>query len=458
MFFYFEDLFRQALAGINATAVPGTMVQIGGAILVATLLFNVYEAFVRGGDVRTLAIGSAKYLILGLILLNYQQIFLGVNTMFNQVAEFISQTGPGGIDVFRQWGKDIWTFALNDQGWLQKFFPLVTGTATAIVSMILVVVGLVLYAVAYALFCMFYAFYGSILYVCGPLVLALYPALSTTSLARTYLTNLITFHAWGLIYAILGCLMTAINLGTVGQMFAAGDAAGFFVGAGNTLLLALTSILFAICIGLIPFFARRIVQGDVGSTMFAVVSAAVTAATLGATVAINGLAAALGGGGGTAHQTGGGSGGGQGGGRGGSGGGPSGAARSSQQAPLPPTTSDSLAAAGSADGATTRTSPRSAPEGEQGSGAQQDVAATTLTPTEPAAASGTNAATGSGPGGTRDGGDRDSSRERSPAGWRVYTPLSLAALGAASAGAFVNRGAKRVTRALRSTGRESEAE
>jgi hypothetical protein len=40
----------------------------------------------------------------------------------------------------------------------------------------------------------------------------------------------------------------------------------------------------------------------------------------------------------------------------------------------------------------------------------------------------------------------------------VYPPLSLAALGAASAGAFVNRGAKRVTRALRPTGRETEAE
>ena len=96
MYFYFEQVFRDAVNGINATAVPSTMVQIGGAILLVCLLFNVYEAFVRGGDVRTLGVGAVKYLIFGLILLNYSPIFLGVNTMFNQVAEYISTVGPGG--------------------------------------------------------------------------------------------------------------------------------------------------------------------------------------------------------------------------------------------------------------------------------------------------------------------------------------------------------------------------
>ena len=278
MFFYFEQMFRTALNGINATSVMPTVLQIASAILLATLLFNVYEAFVRGGDVRALAMGAAKYLILGLVFLNYDRIFLGVNTMFNQVAEFVSTAGPGGMDVFDTWRRDI-AAQFQQTGTWESFWGLAVGTLTAILSMILLFVGFVAYAITYAIFCVLYSLYGSVLFVVGPFVLALYPALSTTPLARTYLTNLVVFHAWGLIYAIMGCLMWAINMGSVNQVLTAGSAGGFFLGSSQTLLLAMTSILFALCIGLIPFLARRIVQGDVGSTMFAIVGAAATAAT-----------------------------------------------------------------------------------------------------------------------------------------------------------------------------------
>ena len=84
-YFYFDQMFRIAVSGINGTSVMPTIIQIASAILLATLLFNVYEAFVRGGDVRTLAIGAVKYLIIGLIFLNYGPIFLGVTTMFKIV-------------------------------------------------------------------------------------------------------------------------------------------------------------------------------------------------------------------------------------------------------------------------------------------------------------------------------------------------------------------------------------
>ena len=137
MYFYFDDLFQQALRGINATAVPTTMAQIAGTILLAALLFNVYEAFARGGDVRTLATGAAKYLILGLILLNYERIFLGVNTMFTQVAEFISRMGPGGMDVLRTWGSQTWNYAMSNPAWSQRFWPLVSGGTPALLGLTL---------------------------------------------------------------------------------------------------------------------------------------------------------------------------------------------------------------------------------------------------------------------------------------------------------------------------------
>jgi hypothetical protein len=426
--FYFEQLFRTALTGINGTSVMPTMVQIGGGILLATLLFNVYEAFIRGGDVRVLGVGAIKYLAIGLIFLNYGPIFLGVNTMFNQIAEFISTVGPGGMDVFDAWRNDIRTAWQNDPSFMQQLWDFVTGSIVGAIEAILLILATLIYIVAYALFCVLYAFYGSVLYVCGPLVLGLYPALSTTPLARTYLVNLVIFHAWGLVYAILGCLVYAINLGTVSQVVAQGNAGGFFVGLSNALLLGLASILLALCIGLIPFIAKRIVQGDVGSTMFAVIAAATTAATVGATAAINGLTA-LGGssGGGAAGGSGGGSA--SSGGGGGSGGGAGGrsataaAAQSSQAPPRPP----------ASDGTSADTSPT------------ERVGAA-------AAASATEGASASLPPAPPPEPQAQSHRSGQGRGWRPYRPLDLVGMASAGAGRLAGRGARSLGKALSRNG------
>lgn len=455
MYFYFDQVFRNALTGINATAVPTTMVQIAGAILLAALLFNVYEAFVRGGDVRTLGVGAVKYLIFGLILLNYSPIFLGVNTMFNQVAEYISTVGPGGMDVFNAWRADVVTYMRASPNWLAASWPLVSGGIPGLLESGLLLVGFVIYAITYPLFCIFYAFYGSVLYVCAPLVLALYPALSTTGLARSYLTNLIIFHSWGLIYAILGCLMSAIHLGTVAEVLARGDAGGFFAGTGEALLLGLASILLALCIAFIPMIARRIVQGDVGSTMFAVMSAAVTAATLGATAAVNGLGYAIShgrtvGDGGNAPPGGGGGGGkGQGGGKDVT----SAADRSSQQPPKPPENGASGVAKGG-DGSTTAAAsgsrPPEGPKPAETPSANADVAPV-------AAKEISDAAQNSG----GDGGHRTSRGNQnrpSPFRARMYTPLNLTALATASAGMVLGTAYRKTANALRSRGSASEAD
>lgn len=447
MYFYFEQVFRDAVNGINATAVPSTMVQIGGAILLVCLLFNVYEAFVRGGDVRTLGIGAVKYLIFGLILLNYSPIFLGVNTMFNQVAEYISTIGPGGKDVFDTWRANIGSYTQASPSYVQQLWPLVTGGIPGLLESGLLLVGYLVFSITYPLFCILYAFYGSVLYVCAPLVLALYPALSTTGLARSYLTNLIIFHSWGLIYAILGCLMSAIHLGTVADVLARGDAGGFFAGLGEALLLGLSSILLALCIALIPMIARRIVQGDVGSTMFAVMSAAVTAATLGASMAINGsvgLARALGGGN-DASPPGGGGGGGGGKGQGGKDK-PSAADQSSQTPPKPP---------GDAVLEGTRGSDGSGNEGRAPADAKN--AEPSITNADAAATvsgaagqhSGAKSDTGGANGATR--GNRGSSQgSQRSVGARVYTPMSLSALASMGAGNLLGTGLRKATSALRS--------
>jgi hypothetical protein len=70
----------------------------------------------------------------------------------------------------------------------------------------------------------------------GPLVLALYPALGVTHIARTYLINLMIFNGWGVLYAILGALLSAVNIDQVSALTADQSFMGQFYGLGaNTL-------------------------------------------------------------------------------------------------------------------------------------------------------------------------------------------------------------------------------
>jgi hypothetical protein len=124
--------------------------------------------------------------------------------------------------------------------------------------------------------------YGSVLYVTGPFVLALLPARGLGQLSRTYLVNLMTFQAWGLIYAILQVLMSAVNLSSINAVLNANGVLNSFVGSSQMILLALTASIFSLSIALIPFIASRIVRGEVGGTMMTVVSAITTTASMAA--------------------------------------------------------------------------------------------------------------------------------------------------------------------------------
>jgi len=282
--FYFQQLLQTALNGIDTANVTSAVLGVAGTILLLSFLYSAYQAFASGGDVRMLAISGIKYLILGLVFANYGTVFRDVNGMFNSVANFIyNSTGVG--DLFANWMNQLaqyWQTNGNKSLW-----NLVTGLASGVISLLLILCAFVLFPVCYLIFTVFYAMYGSVLYVTGPFVLALLPARGLGQLSRTYLVNLMTFQAWGLIYAILQVLMSAVNLSSINAVLNANGVLNSFVGSSQMILLALTASIFSVSIALIPSIASRIVRGDVGSTMMTVVSAITTAAS---TVA--GLAAA----------------------------------------------------------------------------------------------------------------------------------------------------------------------
>ncbi len=262
--FYYERFFRTALDGIDRSDIMPATIQIGQVILLISFLVAVYESYIRGGDVRMLGIAGVKYVGLGLVLSAYGSVFRDINGMFNAFSDFIASSTTGG-DIFETWMADLW--AVYQQQGYEKFFDLVMGGIAAIFGVIPVLVGYLLYPLTYVAFCFFYSFYGAVLYVLGPLVIALIPAFGLGTLGRSYVINLIVFHFWGVIYSVLGALMAAVNLSTVRDVMAAESFIGGFVGLEQSVLLGVASIFYSISLAAIPFLAARIVRGEAFGTI-----------------------------------------------------------------------------------------------------------------------------------------------------------------------------------------------
>src|SRR5262245_8636994 len=281
MFFY-ELTLQRALNGVDATAVMPTVLNIANAVLLAFLLFGAYQAWARGGDSRLLGIALLKYVAVGLGLFAYSRVFRTFNGMFNDAARMI-ETAMGQTDVLGSW------IAQLHQHWLANgsviSWDLLTMTISAVLNVVTMLVGYILYPITYTIFAFFYAMYGAILYVVGPFVLALYPALGLTHIARAYFINLMIFNGWGVLYAVLGALLAAVNIDQVSALASDQRFLGQFYGLVANTLVCRVSVIYSLAIALIPFIASRIVRGDVGATMvtmiattFAAVNAAAGAA------------------------------------------------------------------------------------------------------------------------------------------------------------------------------------
>lgn len=282
--FYFEQLLQNGLNGIDQQGITAAVLQIAGVVLVLSLLWGVYEAYCNGGDVRVLGVTAVKYLVLGLIFVNYQSAFRAVNSMFNGLADGVYKLS-GGLDVIQNWNNSLSQVWQNNPNWFSAMWSWVTGGASAILAGLVSVVGYLLLPVTYTLFALFYAVYGAILYVVGPFVLALMPSRSLGQLGRSFLTNMMVFQCWGLLYAIFQALMSALQITNPNQF--GNSFLQAFVGSSQVVLMSVASVLLSIMIGLIPFIASRIVRGDVGSTLMTVISGAVTAGVVASGLAFS---------------------------------------------------------------------------------------------------------------------------------------------------------------------------
>src|SRR5260221_5765528 len=197
--FYIERLLKMGLDGIDHTNMLSAITGIAYAILVIGFLLGLYRAAMRGGDRQELGVTAIKYVVVAIIVANWSTVFHGVNDSFTQIAHLIgsSSTVP---DVFSSWLDQL--KQQFDTDGASSLWHLITGGGSAMITVLLVFVAYLLYALAVIVFGFFYTLYGCVLYVLGPLVLALLPMPGVGPLAKTFATNIFIWNGWVVLYAI----------------------------------------------------------------------------------------------------------------------------------------------------------------------------------------------------------------------------------------------------------------
>jgi hypothetical protein len=296
----FERFLTQAVSGINSTNITSGMQNAAYVVLLVGFLWQVYQSAMHGGDVRGLGTSLVKYVVTAVVVMNYSTVFTTINQGFVNSGNWISNASGFG-NLLDNWKTDLQT-QFNQVGF-QKMWGLVTGDLPGLLDAILIIVAYLLYPIVIVIFGFFYIFYGSVLYIFGPIVIALMPLGATNRIAKAYIENLFIWNAWPILYGGFGALLGAVQMGQIGQML---NQNNFLGGLGNlegSFLIGIASIIFSLAIAVIPFIAKRIVTGDVGSTAAALIGTAATALTVGAAAVEGAMAGAAAGGAGATPGT-----------------------------------------------------------------------------------------------------------------------------------------------------------
>ncbi len=274
----FERFLTQALSGIDSTGITSGMQNVAYVVLVVGFLWQVYQSAMHGGDVRGLGTGLIKYVVTAVVVMNYGTVFSTINQGFVNAGNWVSNASGG--NVLQNWANDLQT--QYNQAGFQQMWGLITGSIAGLIDGLLILVAYILYPIVVVIFGFFYMFYGSVLYIFGPIVIALMPLGGANRLAKSYIENIFIWNAWPILYGGFGALITAVQMGQVGQMLNQNDFLGGLGNLEGSFLIGIVSIVYSLAIAVIPFIAKRIVSGDVGSTAAAMVGTAVTALTAGA--------------------------------------------------------------------------------------------------------------------------------------------------------------------------------
>jgi hypothetical protein len=132
-------------------------------------------------------------------------------------------------------------------------------------------------AAAYAFFCLWYTFWGAILWGIGPIIIALLPSAGLGRYATAYLSKLGEWLLWPVLYAILGSLMTALNMTTASNL---ANPNATNAQMSGTIFVIESAVALGVCLITIPFTAHALVSGQFSFVGGAVLGVAAKAASM----------------------------------------------------------------------------------------------------------------------------------------------------------------------------------
>src|ERR1035441_6082277 len=294
MNFFFTSCWAQAQGGL--AGMLGTLQTMSYSILAITLLMGVYESFLSGGSIRQLGVTFLKFGAAAAIVANWNSFVtdvVGVGTTF--ATSFLGANS----DLLKEWVTDLNT-QLTTTNLSSLLANGISAVAMGAIMVLIIMLSAILFLLCMKLLTLCFVFWGGVLYCMGPLLIALSPSGVVSDITKKYCRSLAEWAMWPALYAMFCTLMVAIGMGNVSAVL--GQSNGLPAGIGdpatnNSITLVLTSLLYGICIIIIPFIAHYVIGGS-----FAGVAAGVAAA------AKAGAAIVSGGAGGAAKGAGGGSG------------------------------------------------------------------------------------------------------------------------------------------------------
>jgi hypothetical protein len=285
----FEIFLNNAVHGIQGMGIISGMMNVAYAILLVGFLWELYQTALHGGDVKGLGKAAVKYLATALVVQAWPDVFIQVNTAFVHAGQWM--TNAGGVSNVL----DTWQQQLGDQfkqEGVQHMWNLITGEIAGLLDAILIFIAYLLYPIATLIFGFFYMLMGSVLFIFGPIVVSLLPLGVTNRLAKSYIEHIFIWNSWPLLYGGLGLLISAVHINNMPTLLSSQNFLGGLQGMEGSLMVGLISIVYSVAIAVIPFMAKSIVTGDVGSAARHMLSAATAAVTAGVGAAA-GVAAGL---------------------------------------------------------------------------------------------------------------------------------------------------------------------
>lgn len=268
-------------------ALSSSFATVAYSILAVTFLMGVYEAFLTGGSLRKFAAVIIKYAVAYGVIANWSQLFNDVVGLGNTISGYV--LSAGGQDLLSQWIQNVQQMLTTGPTWT-GIVSLVSG-AGMIPALILggMLISLVALIIAMLLMKIAFAFWGGILFCIGQLLIALAPSQAVNDLAKRYCNNLAQWVMWPVLYSIFCLLLANANLNNVSQAVATMTSSGYGNVAGlgdqniiNAFVAGILTLLYALCLILIPFIARAILDGNFNAVWSSATGLAQQAASLAA--------------------------------------------------------------------------------------------------------------------------------------------------------------------------------